>query len=94
MHAVVRRYAGTDLANQLAPRKDEIISLISEAPGFRAYYMIQAGNDSISVTVCDDESGTQRSSELAAGWIRENMPELASSPPEISAGEVAISSMG
>jgi hypothetical protein len=42
------------------------------------------------VTVCDDESGTQRSSELAAGWIRDNLPEAASSSPAISSGEVVI----
>jgi hypothetical protein len=92
VYATIRRYSGNaDLANQLAARKDEVIALISGVPGYRAYYLVQAGDDTISVTVCDDESGTQRSNEVAAGWIRENMPEAASSPPEVSAGEVVLS---
>jgi len=81
VHAVVRLYANSDLADQLVPRKDEVTSLVSGASGFRAYYLIRAGNDSISVTVCDDESGTRESSELAANWVRENMPDLGVTPP-------------
>jgi hypothetical protein len=92
VHATIRRYQGNaDLANQLAARKDEVISLISGAQGFRAYYLVQAGGDTISVTVCDDQTGTQQSNDLAAGWIRESMPELSSSAPEISEGEVVVS---
>jgi hypothetical protein len=91
MHAVVRRYANSDLADQLGPRSDEVKSLISGASGFRAYYLVRAGNDSISVTVCDDESGTRESNELAANWIRENAPDLGATPPEVSSGEVVIS---
>jgi hypothetical protein len=91
MHANIRRYVGNArLADELVARQDEVKSLISGVPGFRAYYLIRAGNDTVSVTVCDDEAGTQRSNGVAASWLRENMPEIAPSPPEISAGEVVI----
>ena len=91
MYATVRRYVGNSaLADKLAAREDDVIDLVSGAAGFRAYYLIRAGNDTISVTVCDDEAGAQQTNELAASWIRENMPDLAPSPPEIAAGEVVM----
>jgi hypothetical protein len=92
MFASVRRYVGqTALADELGRRKDEVISVVSEAPGFQAYYLIKAGNDTVTVTVCDDESGAQRSNELAANWLREHAAEVPASAPEISAGEVLVS---
>jgi hypothetical protein len=95
MYATIRRYAGNSgLASQLAGREGDVVAVISETPGLRAYYLVSAGADTISVTVCDDESGAQKSNELAAAWIRENMPEAASSAPEVSAGEVVVTTAG
>lgn len=34
MHATVRRYQGSDLADKLASHRDEVVSLMSEVPGF------------------------------------------------------------
>lgn len=91
MHATIRRYIGnSSLADNLAARTDEVIGVVSGAPGFRAYYLIRAGADTVSVTVCDDEAGAQRTNELAADWLRENVPHAASSPPEVTAGEVVV----
>jgi heme-degrading monooxygenase HmoA len=91
MYATVRRYVGkADFADQLAARNTEVVSLMSAVPGFRAYYLIRAAGDTVSVTVCDDEAGAQQSNAAAADWIRENMPDIASSPPEISAGDVVV----
>jgi hypothetical protein len=91
MHATVRRYAGSDLASKLAPRSDEVVDLMGEVSGLRAYYLIQAGGDTISVTISDDEAGGQQSSETAKRWVQENMPGAISAPPEISSGEVVVS---
>jgi hypothetical protein len=90
VYATVRRYPGSDLARRLAERSDEIVRIISETPGFRAYYLLEAGDETVSVTVADDEAGADRSNEIAAGWLRENMPDAAPGAPEISAGEVLI----
>ncbi len=91
MHATFRRYVASDLADKLASHSDEIKALIGGVPGVRAYYLIQAGMDTVSVTISDDEAGGEQSSATAARWIAENMPEIATSPPVISTGEVVIS---
>ena len=91
MHATIRRYVASDLADRLSARSDEIKRLIGGVDGVRAYYLIQAGMDTVSVTISDDEAGGEQSSATAANWIRENMPEVAESPPVISAGAVVIS---
>lgn len=91
MHATLRYYAGSDLASRLTDRREEITTLIREVPGVRAYYLIQAGSDSVSVTISDDAAGGERSSQVAAGWIRENLPDAGASAPNISSGEVIVS---
>jgi hypothetical protein len=88
----MRYYPGnTELADQLAARADEIRSVIGGVAGFRAYYVVQLDDATVSFTVCDDEAGTAESTRVAAEWIRENMPDLAASPPMVSAGAVTMS---
>jgi hypothetical protein len=92
MHATMRYYPGnTGLADQLAGRADEIRSVISEVPGFQAYYLVRLDDATVSITVCDDEAGTAESTRVAADWIKENMPDLAASPPMVSGGTVTLS---
>ena len=92
MYASTRYYQGNAaVARQLAGRKDEVESIISTIPGFVAYYLIESGDDMISVSVFDDESGAQASNQAAAGWLAENMPNAGVNPPRIAAGEVLLS---
>jgi len=92
MHATMRYYAGnTGLADQLAARADEIRAVISDVPGFQSYYLVKLDDSTVSITVCHDEAGTAESTRVAAEWIRENMPDLAASPPMVSSGAVTLS---
>lgn len=92
MHSTMRYYPGnTDLADQLAARADEIRSVIGAVPGFRAYYLVRLDDATVSITICDDEAGAEESTRVAGGWIRDNMPELAASPPMVSSGTVTLS---
>lgn len=92
MHATMRYYQGNPgLADQLAARADEIRAVIAAVPGFQAYYLVRLDDATVSITVCDDEAGTEESTHVAAGWIRENMPDLAASPPMVSSGTVTLS---
>ena len=91
MHATMRYYHGNaDLADALAARGDEIRSVIGEVAGFRAYYLVRLDDATVSITVCDDAAGTEESTKLAAEWIGENMPDLASTPPMVSSGTVTL----
>lgn len=92
MHCTMRYYPGnTDLADQLAARADEIRTVIGGVAGFRSYYLVRLADATVSITVCDDEAGTEESTRVAAGWIRENMPDLSASPPMVSSGAVTLS---
>ncbi len=46
----------------------------------------------MSISVYDDESGAEESNRAAAAWIRENLPDVSGSSPQVSAGEVVIAS--
>jgi hypothetical protein len=91
MYATIRRYAGSDLATKLGDRGAEVTEVMGNVAGVRAYYLIQAGSDSVSVTISDDAAGGQASSEAAARWISENMSDIGVPAPEVSAGEVVAS---
>jgi hypothetical protein len=92
MHATMRYYPGnTDLADRLAERADEIRAVMGAVRGFQAYYLVRTGDATVSITICDDEAGTEESTRVAAQWIRDNMPEQAGSPPSVSSGTVTLS---
>ena len=90
MYASVRRYDSSDLADQLGARRSEVEEVIRQAPGFRAYYLIRGESATVTVTVCDDEAGASESNKIAANWLSENMPDVSASPPQITAGEVVV----
>jgi hypothetical protein len=94
VYATIRRYAsGGGLVDALVEHEGEVRDLIGGIDGFRAYYMVRASDGgAISVSVYDDAAGAEASNAAAAGWVRENLPDLASAgPPETTAGEVAVS---
>jgi hypothetical protein len=91
MYASIRSYGDRSLAAALAARADEIRAVIGDVPGFRAYYLVEAGDGTVSVTVCDDQAGAEESNRVAADWLRSNMPELGGAAPTVSAGAVLIS---
>jgi hypothetical protein len=91
MYVSIRRYVGNNkLADQLAERNDEVKSLMEAVRGFNAYYLVRADEGAASITVCDDQRGAEESNRVASDWIRQNMPDIAASPPEITAGEVVF----
>ena len=91
MHAVVRRYRGASALNDLlAQRSQDVEQLLRDVPGFVAYYAIRAGDELATVTVCEDQAGTQESSRRAAEWVRQNLTGAAMAAPEITEGEAII----
>ena len=92
MHAVVRRYTGASALNDLlAQRSQEVEQLLRGVPGFVAYYAIRGGDGLATVTVCDDQAGTQESSRRAAAWVKEHVPASANlSAPQVTEGETIL----
>ncbi len=92
MYATVRTYSGgSGLADALVSHEADVKSLVSGIDGFRAYYLVRTADGTVSISVYDDEAGANESNRAAADWIRENLPELGGSAPQVSAGEVVIS---
>ncbi len=91
MFASIRRYPVTSGAvDELLKRVNEgFVSIISQAPGFVAYYAPDAGNDVVaSVSVFQDQAGADESNRMAADWVRQEIASLMAGPPEITAGAV------
>ena len=92
MYATIRNYAGNPaFADALATRRSEVLDVVQSVDTFRAYYLIRTATGTVSVTVCADQSGAEETNRLAANWVRQNMPEAAASPPEVTVGEVVVS---
>ena len=91
MYATVRTYSGNSgLADALVANAAEVERLISEIDGFKAYYLVRTADGAASISVFADEAGATASTAAAAAWIRENLPDAAGNPPQVSSGEVAI----
>jgi hypothetical protein len=83
MHAVVRSYSGpgaSELFDLLGQREEEVKNLIGGVPGFVSYTAFRSGDGGITVTVCQDKTGTDESSRRAAEWVKENVSSAANPP--------------
>jgi hypothetical protein len=64
-----------------------LVPLLTEIPGFRAYYWIDTGEgEGLSLSVFDDERGAEEALRRNENFIREDLPELGT--PEILRGRV------
>ena len=91
MYATVRRYTGDPgLADRFAARRKDIENIIRTAPGFISYYMVKTKDGAVTVTVCEEKGGAEKSNQIAADWIKQNMADVSTKPPEVYAGEVVI----
>ncbi len=92
MHVAIRRYQVEDpgAADELLQRVTEgFIPIIKDAPGFLAYYALDAGGGVVAtVSVFEDQAGAEESIRMAADYIRDNLASLMPNPPEVIAGEV------
>ena len=90
MYATVRRYEGVTDPGEAGRRVNEgFVPLISQVPGFVAYYWADAGGGvMVSTSVFQDQAGVEASNGMAADWVRQNLAPLLPNPPQITAGEV------
>ena len=92
MYATVRRYEGVTDPREAARRvKEGFVPLISQVPGFLAYYWVDAGgNVMVSTSIFENQAGAEESNRRAADWVRQNIAALLPNPPQITAGEVVV----
>ena len=90
MYATVRRYEGVTNPREAAQRVNEgFVPLVSQIPGFVAYYWVDAGGGvMISTSVFQDQASAEESNRRAADYVRQNLVSLLPKPPQITAGEV------
>ena len=93
MYASIRRYqVDPDSVDEVVRLAEEgFVPIVSGAPGFNAYYLVNAGDGVVaSISVFEDQAGAEESNKLAADWVKDNLAALVTGPPEITAGKVAL----
>ena len=91
MYATVRRYEGVTNPREAGKQVNEsFVPLISQLPGFVAYYWVDAGGGvMISTSVFQDQASAQESNRKGADWVQQNnMASVMPNLPQITAGEV------
>jgi hypothetical protein len=75
--------------------KQGFVPIISHAPGFIAYYVVDTGHDVVaSISIFQDQAGAEESNRMAADWVMANIDTLVSGPPEITADMMTVHSSG
>ena len=90
MYGSVRRYR-IDPKNmdELVKRVPGAVDVMSSLTGFRAYYVVRGGNDSIAtLSLFSDKEAAVLSNVVAANWVKENAADLVSSAVDTVTGEV------
>ena len=93
MYASVRRYkTSAGAAAEISRRVNEgFVPIVSKAPGFVAYDLVDAGNDVVvTVSVFQTQAGAEESNRMARDWVKQTIASLLSGPPDITAGTVTV----
>jgi heme-degrading monooxygenase HmoA len=88
MHTVIRRYEGVQDTAEVARRAvEEFGPMLSGRPGFQGYWVVDAGDGVMAtISVFETEDAAVDSTNAAAAWVRENLPEMVQNPPQVTAG--------
>jgi len=93
MHVVIRTYtAPADVIEEARPKLAHLEQTMRALPGFVAYYFVETADGLATITVTEDEAGTQASMEQAATWVQENLTQTRASltAPTVTRGEALI----
>ena len=90
MYVAVRRFEGVRDSQKVAKVAQEgFVPLISEMPGFVAYYMVDAGDGvTVSTSVFEHKDAEEQSTFLAGEFVSKHLAPLMPNPPQVTAGEV------
>ena len=90
MYVTVRRYDGVTDSKKVAQLVDEgFVPIISEMPGFVAYYFVDAGDGvMVSTSVFEHKDAEEQSNWRAGQFVAQHLAPLLPNPPQITAGEL------
>ena len=90
MYVTVRRYEGVTDPKKVGQLVDEgFVPIISEIPGFVAYYWVDAGDGvMVSTSVFEHKDAEEQSNWRAGDFVANNLASLLPNPPQITAGEL------
>jgi hypothetical protein len=90
MYVTVRRYDGVSEPQKVAQQvREGFVPIISELPGFVAYYFVDSGDGvMVSTSVFEHKDAEEQSNFKAGGFVAEYLAPLLPNPPQVTAGEV------
>ena len=68
--------------------------IVKQVPGFREYFLVEAGEGVISISVFEDQAGAEESTARAADWVQQNLADFFAGPPTVTAGSVWLHDVG
>jgi hypothetical protein len=93
MYAAIRQAkARSGTAEELARRvKEGAIPIISDVEGFIAYYVVYAGDDTVTaISIFNNFASAEEANRRALSWIDENLGPLLAEPANAVAGPVIV----
>jgi len=97
MHAIIRRYDGVDQnrTTELTSKVTEtLVPKLSKLPGFKGYYLIDAGDGVFSsLGLFETPEQGMESTKLVTTWLREQkLDTILPNEPKITSGRVVANS--
>src|SRR5918999_1925262 len=88
MYVAVRRFEGVRDSQKVAQVAQEgFLPIISEMPGFVAYYLVDAGDGvTVSTSAFEHKDAEEQSTFLAGEFVAEPLAPLAAEPPQRKGG--------
>ena len=93
MYAAIRQAkAKTGTAEELARRiKEGAIPIISDVEGFKGYYVVYAGDDTVTaISLFNNFAGAEEANRRALAWIEQELTQLLAGPASAVAGPVIV----
>jgi len=97
MHAIIRRYDGVDQnrTTELTSKVSEtLVPKLSKLPGFKGYYLIDAGDGVFSsLGLFETPEQGMESTKLVTTWLREEkLDTILPNEPKITSGKIVARS--
>jgi hypothetical protein len=93
VHTVIRRStAPPDVLAEARPKLADLAQTMRQLPGFVASCFLETEDGIATITVTEEETGTEESMGRAAEWVQHNLTETRSlmSAPAVTRGEALI----